>query len=79
MSDTERLEYLMQFFTVDDTGDEQVCPGVIVDTDAVSEAFDCGPLAGEVVTIMGGWQNPDMRRVIDKAIAFHCAKTEEQP
>jgi hypothetical protein len=22
---------------------------------------------------MDGWQNPDMRRVIDKAIAFHSA------
>jgi len=70
-SDTQRLEFLMRFFKVADTGDEDVCPGVIVNTDAVSDAFDCGPLIGEVITLMDGWENPDMRRVIDKAIAFH--------
>ena len=68
MTDTERLEFLTRFFRVDDTGDEDVCPGLIVDTDAVSEAFDFGPLADETVTLMGGWQFPDMRRVIDKAM-----------
>jgi len=71
MTDTQRLEFLMRFFRVDDCGDETVCPGMIVDTDAVSEAFDFGPLANETVTLMGGWQNPDMRRAIDAAIAWH--------
>lgn len=70
ISDTQRLEFLMQFFRVEDTGDEDVCPGMIVDEDAVSNAFDYGPLAGEVLTLVDGWENPDMRRVIDKAIAY---------
>jgi hypothetical protein len=70
MSDTQRLEFLMRFFEVADTGDESVYPGVVVDTDAVSKAFDYGPVADEVLTLMGGWENPDMRRVIDKAIAW---------
>ena len=74
MTDTERLEFLMRFFRVEDTGDEDVCPGMVVDPDAVSEAFDCGPLADETVTLMGGWHNPDMRRAIDKAMA-HAANT----
>ena len=69
-ADTERLEFLVRFFRVEDTGDDCVCPGMVVDTDAVSEAFDGGPIADEVVSIMDGWQNPDMRRVIDKAIAW---------
>ena len=74
MTDTERLEFLMRFFRVEDTGDEDVCPGMIVDTDAVSAAFDFGPLADETVTLMGGWHNPDMRRAIDKAIAHAANK-----
>ena len=72
MTDTQRLEFLMRFFRVEDTGDESVCPGMVVDTDAVSEAFDFGPLADETVTLMDGWHDPDMRRAIDKAIA-HAA------
>ena len=70
MSDTERLEFVMQFFRVEDVGDADVCPGMVVDIDDVSAAFDCGPLADETVTICGGWQNPDMRRAIDKAMAY---------
>ena len=69
-SDTDRLNFLMRFFRVGDTGDEDVCPGMIVDTDAVSEAFDHGPLADETVSLFGGWHNPDMRRAIDKAITY---------
>lgn len=75
LTDTDRLEYLMRFFRVDDAGDEDVCPGVFVDTDAVSEAFDCGAIADERVSLLDGWQNPDMRRVIDKAIAFNAANS----
>ena len=69
MNDTERLEFLMRFFRVEDVGDDDVCPGMIVDADAVSNAFDCGPLADETVTSWG-WHNPDMRRAIDKAMAY---------
>ena len=69
ITDTERLDFLMQFFSVEDFGDDSYAPGVVVDTDAVSEAFDGPPCAGEVVHISDGWQNPDMRRVIDRAIA----------
>ena len=67
ITDTERLEFLMKFFTVDDIGDEHVFPGVVVDADEVSDAFSYA-VEGEVVTMLYGWQNPDMRRVIDKAI-----------
>jgi len=77
MTDTERLEFLMRFFRVDDIGDEHVCPGMIVDTYAVSAAFDFGPLADETVTLMGGWNNPDMRRAIDKAMA-HAANARSE-
>jgi hypothetical protein len=70
VNDTERLEFLMQFFTVDDIGCEEACPGVIVDTCKADDMFNCGALAGETVTYYGGWENPDMRRVIDKAIEF---------
>lgn len=73
ISDTDRLNYLMQFFRVDDCGDEDVCPGVIVDQDAVSAAFDMGAISDERVTLMDGWLAPDMRRVIDKALRFHSA------
>lgn len=69
-AESQRLEFLMQFFGVEDVGDESVCPGVVVDTDAVGDAFNCGALVDERVTLMDGWQNPDMRRVIDKAIAY---------
>jgi len=68
ITDTDRLEFLMRFFTVDDVGDDSICPGMVVYADSVSEAFDFGPLADEEVTSLGGWRNPNMRRVIDKAI-----------
>jgi hypothetical protein len=79
MTDTDRLEYLMQFFDVTDCGDEYVCPGMTVDVDAVSDAFDCGPLSGEVITLMEGWINHDMRRAIDKAIEFHAKPAPATP
>jgi hypothetical protein len=60
----------MRFFRVEDTGDDCVCAGLIVDADAVSDAFDHGAIADEVVALMDGWHNPDMRRVINKAIAW---------
>jgi hypothetical protein len=67
--DSERLTWLARFFRVDDVGDDAMCPGMIVDTDAVSEAFDYGPLENEILTGMDGWIHPDMRRVIDKAMS----------
>ena len=77
-TDTERLEFLMQFFEVADCGDEDVCPGMIVSADDVSKAFDYGPLSDETVTLMDGWINPDMRRVIDKAMD-HAANQKLNP
>lgn len=68
--DTERLDFLMQFFEVSDVGDESLCVGVVVDTDAVGEAFDFGALKDEQWSPFSGWKNPDMRRAIDKAIQF---------
>jgi hypothetical protein len=47
---------------------------VLVDSDEVYQAFDNGPCIGEVVDLMTGWQNPDMRRVIDRAIEAERAK-----
>jgi len=78
-TDTDRLEFLMRFFRVFDTGDESVCPGMLVDVDAVSDAFDFGPLADEKVSLMDEWVNPDMRRAIDKAMAFAAAETRTCP
>lgn len=68
--DTNRLNFLMRFFRVEDVGDDSYCAGMVVDIDAVSDAFDRGQLGDEVVTLTGGWVNPDMRRAIDKAMAF---------
>ena len=75
-TDTERLEFLMRFFEVADTGDDTVCPGMVVDTDAVSEAFDYGALADELVPALGFgvWDSQDMRRAIDKAMEFEKRK-----
>lgn len=73
-ADSRRLEWLLRFLTVDDVGDESVCPGVIVDTDAMSDAFDSGALADESVCMMGGWVSPDMRRAIDKAMAWQARR-----
>jgi hypothetical protein len=77
-TDTDRLDFLLQFFSVQDTGDEDVCPGMIVDTDAVSDAFDYGQLANESIGLMCGWINNDMRRVIDNAIEWRDQKAGER-
>ena len=74
IDDTARLEFLMQFMAVVDTGDEDVCPGIYWDCDSAVEAFDTGALVNERVTCLEGWINPDMRRVIDAAIRFRDAK-----
>jgi len=74
-TDTARLDWLCQFFRVEDVGDECVCPGMTVNEDAVSRAFDYGALRNERITLTDGWINPDMRRAIDAAIA-HCAEAK---
>lgn len=68
MTDTERLNFLLRYLVVDDIGDEDVVPGVCVDSEGIEEALFPG-MEGEEYYLLDGWQNPDMRRVIDKAIA----------
>lgn len=67
LDDTKRLEFLMRFLTVGDDGDESVCPGVQVESDDMKSALDLG-CVGEKYCLVDGWVNPDMRRVIDKAM-----------
>lgn len=42
-SDKERMDWLEQFFSVEDVGDDYFCPGVVVDTDRIQEALSFGP------------------------------------
>ena len=70
ITDTERLEFMMQFFRIDDLEGDDCPPSMVVLTDDLRRAFDYGPLVDEECSLAsGGWKNPDMRRVIDKAMA----------
>ena len=58
-SDTERLEFLLRFLSVEDVGDEDFIPGVVVNPDALEEAIG--------VSGVLDWKE-DLRTIIDRAI-----------
>ena len=46
-SDTERLEFLLRFLSVEDVGDEDFIPGVVVNPDALEEAIGMSEANGD--------------------------------
>lgn len=69
ITDTQRLDFLLQFFSVDDVGDEDFVPGVVVDNEAAEEQITYGPADadGRMRSNIKDLQD-DMRDIIDRAI-----------
>jgi hypothetical protein len=71
-TDTDRLNYLLQFIRIDDVGDEEYCMGIVVDHESLEEKVGLGPEGSD--RIMRGtiqtW-NDDLRDVIDRAMVAH--------
>jgi hypothetical protein len=79
-SDTDRLNYLLQFIRIDDVGDEEYCKGIVVDHESLEEKVGLGPEGSD--RIMRGtirdW-NDDLRDVIDRAMVAHnFANTQDR-
>lgn len=72
MSDTDRLNFLLRFLRIDDIGDEDFFPGVIVDQEKMEDGVGFGPPDAEgrrMSNVRGSLD--DLRDVIDRAIASH--------
>jgi hypothetical protein len=72
MTDTDRLDFLLQFLSVDDVGDETACCGVIVNHEDLEAKLGFGPMIDGRAEALATWRE-DLRSVIDKAIAAHSA------
>jgi hypothetical protein len=67
-SDTDRLNFLLRYFSVADNGDEEFCPAVVVEWDALEDAlFEgfCDGVERDAATCL----KEDVRTVIDRAMA----------
>jgi hypothetical protein len=67
-SDTERLDFLLRFLSVEDVGDEDFILGVVVSPEALEEAIG--------VSGVLDWKE-DLRTIIDRAIN-HYKKTKKR-
>ncbi len=71
-SDTDRLNYLLQFVAIDDVGDEEYCKGIVVSYEEMEEKVGLGPPdeTGRMEGTIREW-NDDLRDVIDRAMVLH--------
>lgn len=69
MTDTDRLNFLLQFISVSDVGDDTYCPGICVDYEEMEEKLTWGNEneKGQRPSLALAW-NADIRDVIDRAI-----------
>ncbi len=63
LEESHRLSFLLQFITVEDVGDDQFCPGVVVQQESMEDALTFGQ--GNKVMVS---TDDDLRDVIDRAM-----------
>lgn len=74
MTDTERLNFILEHFELDDIGDDRFCPGVIIDSENLEERLSFGKFKnGRAKSLISSFDD-DLRTIIDKAIKEHCEK-----
>ena len=75
--DTDRLNFLLRYFSVDDVGDEFAVPGVVIKNESLEDDLTWGTPHGPRNTRKSHFEkwDDDMRDIIDKAIKSH----EEAP
>jgi len=77
MTDTDRLEFLLEHFMLDDVGDDHFCPGVIIDNESLEDRLTFGVYKnGEAKSLISSI-NEDFRVIIDNAIKAHCEEEND--
>lgn len=76
MNDTDRLNFILKYFTIDDIGDEEAVPGICINHEGLEDDLTWGVPHGELNTRKSHFQGPDywkndIRDIIDKAIESH--------
>lgn len=67
ITDTERLDFILKYIEIDDIGDEEYIPGVIVAYEFLEDKLSFGPMVNDRAP--GLCRHGDsLRDVIDKAI-----------
>ena len=64
MTDTERLDFLLQYFCIDDIGDEEYCKGICISSEALEEKLSFLQDGSSNIEL---W-NEDLRCVIDRTM-----------
>ncbi len=67
ITDTNRLDFLLQYFYIDDIGDEEYCKGMCISHEALEEKLSFTPNGSSNIEL---WKE-DLRTVIDRAIKFN--------
>lgn len=62
ITDTERLDFILKYFCIDDVGDEEYIPGVCINEEKLADELSIG--------IYLNWDD-NLRDVIDRAIMKH--------
>jgi hypothetical protein len=62
-TDTDRLNYLLKYISIDDVGDEESVPGVVVKSERLETELTLGPdhAEKEMVKFVHDWDD-DLRR-----------------
>lgn len=67
LTDTDRLNFLLKYFCIDDVGDEEYCPGVIIRNEDLEDVLTWGTPPGAGVR-RNQCDTDDLRRIIDISI-----------
>ena len=71
MNDTDRLNFILNYFTTDDIGDETYVPGVCIDNEELENDLTWEPEKdGKALSHYKNWDD-DIRVIIDRAIKSH--------
>ena len=65
ITDTDRLNYLLKYFRIDDVGDDQYSPGIVIDHETLEDILTWGRSLGVRVNQC---DRQDFRRIIDMTI-----------
>ena len=67
-TDTQRLNWLLQYFLIDDIGDEFACPGIVIRAEELEDALSFGPDDNTVDRPSMVAFGDNIRDVIDRVI-----------
>ena len=71
-TDTDRLNYLLKYISIDDVGDEKTVLGVVVPSEWIEAELTLGPYRAEMepVKLVHDW-NDNLRDIIDRSMVAH--------